>query len=341
MIQIETATIKDLILHRVNSERQELLLNEDRLSYGDENIDALLRKVLLKPFTTQAYSFEFMHEIDLSYNVLFNISKRIFENEDFVTASKDIAKHLLAMSKHPNIKDGDLFIAHYNDIKFNNQYVQGIGIYKFEDKEKYIETFAEDGNVSVAFRNGISNKKPEKAVLILYTEEPYTLLVIDSGTSETEYWQNDFIKHQSKNDFVNNTTEVMQLTELFIKEQFPQEYEAGKVDQIDLLNRSAEFFKSHDVYNKEEYENSVLSDPGLIDSFVKYNDNYREQNDLEIEDGFKLFPQSIKKQQKNFKGIIKLDKDFHIYIHGSRQNIEQGVDENGKKFYKIYYDVES
>lgn len=341
MIQIETAIIKDLILHRINSERQELLLNEDRLAYGDENIDALLRKVLLKPFTSQAYSFEFTHEIDLSYNVLFNISKRIFENEDFVTASKDIAKHLLAMSKHPNIKDGDLFIAHYNDIKFNNQYVQGIGIYKFEDKEKYIETFAEDGNVNVNFRNGISNKKPEKAVLILFTEEPYTLLVIDSGTSETEYWQNDFIKHQSKNDFVNNTTEVMQLTELFIKEQFPQEYEAGKVDQIDLLNRSAEFFKSHDVYNKEEYENTVLSDPGLIDSFAKYNDNYREQNDLEIEDGFKLFPQSIKKQQKNFKGIIKLDKDFHIYIHGSRQNIEQGVDENGKKFYKIYYDVES
>ena len=38
--------------------------------------------------------------------------------------------------------------------------------------------------------------------------------------------------------------------------------------------------------------------------------------------------------------VIKLDKNFHFYVHGSRELIEQGVDEEGRKFYKIYYKEE-
>jgi len=39
--------------------------------------------------------------------------------------------------------------------------------------------------------------------------------------------------------------------------------------------------------------------------------------------------------------IIKLDKNFHIYVHSARELIEHGVDEEGRKFYKIYYKEES
>ena len=39
--------------------------------------------------------------------------------------------------------------------------------------------------------------------------------------------------------------------------------------------------------------------------------------------------------------VIKLDKNFHLYVHGSRELIEQGIDEEGRKFYKIYYTEES
>lgn len=43
----------------------------------------------------------------------------------------------------------------------------------------------------------------------------------------------------------------------------------------------------------------------------------------------------------NFKGVLKLAKNFHIYIHGDRNKIEQGVDEKGRKYYKIYYEQEA
>ncbi|MES1226514.1 MAG: nucleoid-associated protein, partial [Bacteroidota bacterium] len=49
-----------------------------------------------------------------------------------------------------------------------------------------------------------------------------------------------------------------------------------------------------------------------------------------------------KKQAKVFKSVLKLDKNFHIYIHGRRDLIEKGIDEiTGKKFYKIYFEEES
>ena len=50
---------------------------------------------------------------------------------------------------------------------------------------------------------------------------------------------------------------------------------------------------------------------------------------------------AVKKQARSIKSIIKLDKNLPIYVHGSRELIEQGVDEEGRKFYKIYYKEES
>jgi hypothetical protein len=42
-----------------------------------------------------------------------------------------------------------------------------------------------------------------------------------------------------------------------------------------------------------------------------------------------------------FKSILKLDKNFHIYIHGRQDLIERGFDEaKGKHFYKVYFEQE-
>ena len=49
---------------------------------------------------------------------------------------------------------------------------------------------------------------------------------------------------------------------------------------------------------------------------------------------------AVKKQAKIFKSVLKLDKNFHIYIHGNREMIEQGVEKDGRKFYKIYFEKE-
>jgi hypothetical protein len=115
----------------------------------------------------------------------------------------------------------------------------------------------------------------------------------------------------------------------------------SKADQIDLLNRSVDYFKNHECFDKAEFENEVFQDNTLIESFRSFDSSYRQENALDIADDFEISQQAVKKQAKVFKSVLKLDKNFHIYIHGDRQLIEQGIEKDGRKYYKIYFDKES
>jgi len=108
-----------------------------------------------------------------------------------------------------------------------------------------------------------------------------------------------------------------------------------------ILNRSVEYFKSHESFDKKEFEKEILQDTGIIKSFRNFDSAYREENEIEPTDNFEISPQAVKKQARIFKSVLKLDKNFHIYIHGDRELIEQGIDKDGRKYYKIYYKDES
>ena len=58
-------------------------------------------------------------------------------------------------------------------------------------------------------------------------------------------------------------------------------------------------------------------------------------------DAFEISDYAVKKQSRVFKSIIKLDKNFHIYVHGDKNKIEKGTDHEGRKYYILYYDDES
>ena len=102
-----------------------------------------------------------------------------------------------------------------------------------------------------------------------------------------------------------------------------------------------EYFKTHESFDKKEFEKEVFQDAGIIKSFRNFDDNYRQENEIELTDNFDISPQAVKKQARVFKSVLKLDKNFHIYIHGNPELIEQGVEKDGRKYYKIYYKDES
>jgi hypothetical protein len=51
---------------------------------------------------------------------------------------------------------------------------------------------------------------------------------------------------------------------------------------------------------------------------------FREQFSIDREDGFSISAEAVKKQSRVFKSVLKLDKNFHIYIHGDKELIERG-----------------
>ena len=75
----------------------------------------------------------------------------------------------------------------------------------------------------------------------------------------------------------------------------------------------------------------------MIDAFQSYD----KGGLLEVNQEFDISQQAVKRQARFFKSVLKLDKNFHVYIHGNRELIERGTDENGRKYYKLYYQEES
>ena len=45
----------------------------------------------------------------------------------------------------------------------------------------------------------------------------------------------------------------------------------------------------------------------------------------------------LKKNIKRSKAVLKLDKNFHIYIHGNRDLITANEDDKGK-YVKVYFE---
>ena len=341
MIEFSETRITNLILHKVSIEPGNCRVNDSEYDLSESDEENTLKKIFLKPFTAAAATYEFSHEINLELNPLYKLSTAISDNEDFIGTSKNIYQHLKSVSKHPNIKDGDLFIIKYRNLKMNNKFYDGLGIYKVENKENFVETNITDkGEFRLTFKKGIGSRKLDKACLILFTEIPYTVLIIDNAPVETDYWMNEFIRAGLKNDNINNTNHFLTLAKSYITGQMPEEYNVPKTTQIDLLNRSVEYFKNHETFEKEEFENEIFHDNGIIDSFRKFDETYREENDLKSLENFVISTQAVKKQAKIFKSVLKLDRNFHIYIHGDRELIEQGIDQDGRKFYKIYYQEE-
>jgi len=339
MIEFNEATIDNIIFHRIGIESDMSFLGMAEYELTKIEEEDLLKKIFLKPFVGVATTHEFRHEIELGLNTLFKLARDIYKGENFIEKSKDIYQHLKTVSKHPNIKDGDLFVVKYDSVNLGNTSYKALGIYKVENKETFIETKPSTGSIS--FTKGIGSRKLDKACLILFTDEPYTVFVVDNGSTETDYWINDFINVGYKNDYVNNTNQFLTLTKSFITDQISSEYEVNKADQIDLLNRSVEYFKTHETFEKEDFEKEVFQDNEVINSFQKYNENYIENNDIILTDNFEISVQAVKKQARVFKSVLKLDKNFHIYIHGDRNLIEQGEEKDGRKFYKIYYKDEN
>ena len=70
-------------------------------------------------------------------------------------------------------------------------------------------------------------------------------------------------------------------------------------------------------------------------------DEYEQERDIQIEDEFAISDSAVKKQSRAFKSVIKLDKNFHIYVHGNNQYIKKGYDETtGMYYYQLFFKEE-
>ncbi len=349
MLDFTNCNIGSVIAHQVGNQTndEKLILSATLINTEDSRLRELLIKYLLHPFKDleEFYSFTFS-DGDFELNPVYKYSKSIFlNNNNLIEKSESIAKLLYEIALHPQIKSGDLFVATFNNIKINDgKMVNALGIFKSENLQEFLKLTKKSKEFTLKYDDGININKLDKGCLIFNIEKEngFKVCVIDSNKStEAQYWKDTFLQLKPIANEFHQTNQFLGIAKNFITKQLPEEFEVNKTDQIDILNRSVEYFKTHENFDKKEFEKEVLQDTGLVKSFQKFDDNYRQENNIELSDNFEISQQAVKKQSRAFKSVLKLDKNFHIYIHGDRELIEQGVDKDGRKFYKIYFENEA
>jgi hypothetical protein len=340
------ATMRNLITHHVGNKLRDenIRLTSESTSFKEETKDFLLRYFFL-PIKADAF-YAFTHSIKLEMNDIFSIVSNMFNGKkEFINNSKSIAKLLYENSMHPKIKGGELNIAYFSNVVLDDEIVDAIGIYKSETDVPFLKMEIGKTKYNINHDHGFEIKGVDKGCIIFNTsqESGFQVLIIDnpSKSADAQYWKDDFLKIKPIANEFHQTNQFLGIAKNFVSKQLEEEFEVSKADKIDLLNRSVEYFKTHETFNKKEFEKDVFQDSGIIKSFRNFDSNYRQENEIQITDNFDISPQAVKKQARVFKNVLKLDKNFHIYIHGNREMIEQGVDKDGRKYYKIYYDQEN
>ena len=121
-----------------------------------------------------------------------------------------------------------------------------------------------------------------------------------------------------------------------------EDAELPKGNQLNILHDAGQYFKKNQTFDQNEFEQQIFGEsPELVESFNQYKNEYAQELNVQLPNQFAISNLAVKRSAKDFKSVLKLDKNFHVYIHGDRSMIEHGTDENGKKFYKLYYDQES
>lgn len=339
-------SIKQLSVHYVGNKGlgEELVQAQQPLALNGRD-STIISEALLAKFSTDMERFSFTNAVSLEYNVLYNLCLAVFAEEaDFHKTTLDIARHLHESTTHPKIKAGELYVAHLQNCEIDGRLTEAIGIYKTESKSNFLDIQHEGHQFSMTLREGAELSKIDKGCLVFPTngEKGFDIFLFDHNRGEEAvFWKETFLSVAPQANEYFQTNQFLTLTRQFISKQIPDTFEMEKTERIDLLNKSVEYFKNNEEFDKTDFVETVLQDDKLIRAFKQYEDDYSENNDVTFPDNFGISTQALKKQVRVFKSVLKLDKNFHIYIHGNRDLIEKGYDaETGRKYYKIYFDEE-
>ncbi|PIF45324.1 nucleoid associated protein NdpA [Chryseobacterium sp. 52] len=346
-MDFSNSTIFKSIAHEVGNK-----FRDEGIGYSDTDIDIqdndtqiLFTRYLLSSFKEDEF-YNFFHPTDLLMNEVYVYVSNIFKNpSDFIEQSKSIALHLYNESTHPKVNKGELYIVFFKECRIEDEVVDAIGIFKSETKDSYLKAQKHKDNFVLVSDRGVNVDKLDKGCIIFNTERKNgfkVTLVNSSRSDDAQYWKERFLQLTASNDSYHSTKNYLSLTKAFVTKELANDIEINNAEKADLLNRSVAYFKNNSQFSEKEFASEVFSNPQIADSFKQFKNEYKQQRAVDLADDFQISSQVVKKQAKILKSVIKLDKNFHIYIHGQPELIEKGFDEvSGKYFYKVFFDNES
>ncbi|MDR3366965.1 MAG: nucleoid-associated protein [Prevotellaceae bacterium] len=344
MITNDNATLQEVVAHHVGSKAA----NEGlRLSAAPMSVSSDAEELLLRYFLSSFKAQEYYTLRREESNVVYGCVCAIFDRPDTLAEqSAALAKHLYEQDADGKVKGGDFFVACLKNCAVDGEALDAVGLFKAENQEPFLKLRPHDERFSISADSGISVSKPDRGCLIFNTDRENGFLVAITGSSrsagEEQYWTDGFLNAVQRKDDFFRTQQAISLCKNFVTQRLPEAFEVTKADQADMLNKSVKFFKENDSFCLDDFAQEVIADPEAIKSFKSYKRELDCDSDEEIPEQFGISEAAVKKQARALKSVIKLDKNFHIYVHGRREYISRGYDEKtGLHFYQLFFKEEA
>jgi len=349
MIKRTRATISKFIIHKVGNKFNSAtnIFSESAITFDEESYE-LMKPFLLKPFGNLTQSFRFNHHANIELNELNNYSSEIFSDpESFVETSKHIVNHLYEQSNSAQIKIGDVIIALFEDIEYNDILTQAVGIFKIENKLNFFQTYTENDTMDIFVQNGISTKKLDKGCLIVNSTdgEGRIVLSVDTNNYDAQYWLKNFLNVKSADDSNQHTQDYLEMCQDFSEDVIKEDF--GIQEKSKFLAKTVDFFKENEDVNIENFKEEIFDENEEIKPlFDDYKKQFEDLNDVLIRNQFAISDKVLKKQKQRLKTEIKLDTNIQIKLdidapEASSEYLEKGYDEEKKmKYYKVFFNEE-
>ena len=347
MLNFSDVSLNQIVVHSIGNRPEEegVKLSKAEMNINDHTVETILKQYFLSQFKGE-YFFSFSHDSDLQLNETYNYINQIFDDpSNFHEQSVNLANHLYRSSNHPKIKTGEFYVVRFSDITVDGEVVDGIGLFKSENKDTYIRVFQKDDNFEVDYENGINIKKLDKGCLIFNTEKEfgYKVAVVDSTNRANEalYWRDEFLQVVPRENEFYQTNQIIDICKGFSEQVLTTQNSVDKQDQVSFVKRAEAYFNNNDTFDNEQFKSDIIGDEQVSEAFEEYKQEFENSRNLSTVDQFELSEPALKKGKKYFRSVIKLDKNFHIYVHSNPDYIEKGLDnQKGLKFYKLYFHEE-
>lgn len=345
MFLTEITQLKSACLHHIGSKVVEegVVLSNDVLQVDDTSKRNLMTYCFSSFKNEEKYCFT--NEVGIEFNETMASVKKMFSDVTcIVEQSKILAKLLYERSDRPGIKRGDFIVVYFADCDVDGYITDAIGLYKFENTTSFLSLICDGKKSGITTLQGFDLRRVDKAALIFNIDEEtgYQMSVIDNtNKTEAKYWVEDFLQAKPRSDEYHHTRSILNATRHFITKQLPGDREVTKGEQAELLDRSLRYFKENKAFDLTDFGQKVLEDEQLSSEFGRYIESYMTKNELTVFDSFDISQSAVKKSSRSMKSVIKLDKNFHIYIHGGEGMIKRGFDEaTGLEYYQLYFQRE-
>lgn len=341
------SSLRALAVHRVGNRAagEGVHLSEELLD-TDPAVLPLLLQFFTSPFRSEEL-FQLTHPSDLALNEVHHYATAVFDDPgSLLEHSQDLARHLHRFSDHPRVKSGEFYVALLRGCRIGDTVTDALGLFKSETRETYLKVYPRGRSFEVGSDDGININRLDKGCIIFNAnrEEGYLVAIVDNQTKggEAQYWRDEFLQAAPCSDAFHQTRTVMEICRRFVAEKMPATDQGAGADRADLLNRTMKYMKENEDFSIGQFDAEVLASPPVISAFREYRQQVFDEEDIEISDHFGISGNAVKKQARFMKSVIKLDKNFHIYIHGDRKLVETGFDnERAMNFYKLYFREET